>query len=54
MKTMTAATLAGAVGLAAFATYSAMTTPPPCGNCSPAVEIPVVLKTWKCPEFYRQ
>jgi hypothetical protein len=50
MKTMSAATLAGAVGLAAFATYSAMTTPPPVATAPPAVEIPVVLKTWKCPE----
>ena len=52
MNTMSAATLAGAVGLAAFATYSAMTTPPPVATAPPAVEIPVVpyKPSWKCPE----
>ena len=52
MKTMSAATLAGAVGLAAFATYSAMTTPPPVATAPPVVEIPVVpyKPSWKCPD----
>ena len=52
MKTMTAATLVGAVGVAAFATYSAMTSPPPVAIAPPAVEIPVVpyKPSWKCPE----
>ena len=52
MKTMSAATLAGAVGLAAFATYSAMTTPPPVATAPPVVEIPVVpyRPSWKCPD----
>ena len=52
MNTMSAATLAGAVGLAAFATYSAMTTPPPVATAPPPVEIPVVeyRPSWKCPD----
>ena len=52
MKTMSAATLVGAVGLAAFATYSAMTTPPPVATAPPVVEIPVVPynPSWKCPD----
>ena len=51
MKPMSAATF-GAVGLAAFATYSAMTTPPPVATAPPAVEIPVVeyKPSWKCPD----
>ena len=51
MKTMSAATF-GAVGLAAFATYSAMTTPPPVATAPPTVEIPVVeyKPSWKCPD----
>ena len=52
MKTMSAATLVGAVGFAAFATYSAMTTPPPVATAPPVVEIPVVPynPSWKCPD----
>ena len=52
MKNMSAATLVGAVGLAAFATYSAMTTPPPVATAPPVVEIPVVPynPSWKCPD----
>ncbi len=47
MKLMTAATIAGAVGIAGFA---AMLTPPPVASAPPVVEIPVVEynPTWKC------
>ena len=49
MKPMTAATIAGAVGIAGFA---AMLTPPPVATAPPVVEIPVVEynPTWKCEE----
>ena len=50
MKTMSAATLAGAVGLAAFATYSAMTTPPPVATAPPQSRFLWCHKTWKCPD----
>ena len=52
MKIMTAALLTGAVGVAAFATYSALTPPPPVTVAPEIVEIPVIeyVPSWKLPD----